>query len=196
MKKNGKRTPRRIPEVLEHHEQQQLLSQLEPANTLSKLRNLAMLRVLLNCGLRSAELCTLKTRNIDFKTGKMKVRGKGNKERILWIGDNDLLLLKNWLDLRPPSGSKLVFTSLDGERPICPRWLRRFVPRLAEKAGIDKRVHVHTCRHSFASDLLRQTKNLVIVQCALGHASINTTTIYTHISNQELMDAMRELRNE
>ncbi len=189
-----RRRPRRIPEVLEPHEQQQLLSQLEPPNTLLKLRNLAMLRVLLNCGLRSAELCSLQTRNINFQTGEIKVRGKGNKERILWAGDDDLRLLRDWLAQRP-SGSPMVFTSLDGTRPICSRWLRKLLPRLAAQAGIDKRVHVHTCRHSFASDLLRQTKNIVLVQAALGHASINTTVIYTHISNPELMDAMRELRN-
>jgi len=201
MKKNGngRRGPRRIPEVLDLQEQRQLLSQLEPTNTLLKLRNFTMLRILLNCGLRSAELCNLKTQNIDFKTGKMKVRGKGDKERILWIGDDDLLLLKAWLEQRPSSNlmssSKLVFTSLDGKRPICSRWLRKLLPRLAKRAGIDKRVHVHTCRHSFASDLLRKTKNLVIVQCALGHTSINTTAIYTHISNPEMEIALKNLRN-
>jgi integrase/recombinase XerD len=69
------------------------------------------------------------------------------------------------------------------------------VPRLAEQAGIDKRCHPHTLRHTFASDLLRKTKNLVLVQAALGHSSINTTVIYTHISNPELEEALKNLRN-
>mgnify|MGYP001287835428 CR=1 FL=1 len=191
---NGRKKARKIPAFLTAEEQARMLSQMEPADTPSKLRNLAMLRVLLNCGLRSAELCTLKTKNIDFKTGMMKVLGKGNRERVLWVGVDDLLLLKNWLEKRP-CNSPLVFTSLDGEKPICSRWLRKLLPRLAERAGIDKRVHIHTCRHSFASDLLRQTKNLVLVQRALGHSNIATTTIYTHISDPELETAMKNLRN-
>ena len=196
MKKNGngRRAPRKIPVALDLHEQQQLLSQMEPADTLRKLRNLTMLRVLLNCGLRSAELCSLKIKNIDFKTGMMKVLGKGNKERILWVGDDDMLLIQEWLEKRP-GGSPLVFTSLDGSRPICSRWLRKLLPNLAEKAGIDKRVHVHTCRHSFASDLLRQTKNLFLVSQALGHTNVATTQVYLHLVPGELAGAMKELRN-
>ena len=190
---NGRRAPRRIPEVLDRQEQERLLSQLEPTDTITKLRNLAMVRIFLNCGLRSAELRALKTRNIDWKTGGVKIRGKGNKERILWLRDDDLLLLKDWLDRRP-AGNHLVFTSLDGRKAICARWLRKFVKHLAGKAGIDKDLHVHSLRHSFASDLFRETKNLVLVQQALGHSSINTTVIYTHISNPELEAALKGFR--
>jgi site-specific recombinase XerD len=196
MKGNGRRPPRRIPEVLDPQEQRQLLAQLEPTDTISKLRNLAMLRIFLNCGLRSSELCALKIPNIDWKTGRMKVRGKGDKERILWLSDDDMLLLRNWLDRRPssdPPSGNLVFTSLDGKKPICGRWLRQFVKRIGEQAGIKKDCHPHLLRHCFACRILTQTKNIFLVSKALGHANLATTEIYLHLVDGELEAAMKTL---
>ena len=82
--------------------------------------------------------------------------------------------------------SDLLFTSLDGSRPISERWLRKMVKRVAEQAGIVKDIHPHSLRHTFATDLLRATKNLRLVQKALGHSNIETTTIYAHIVDEEL----------
>ena len=196
---NGKRKPRKIPEVLDQDEQQRLLAQFEPTDTLLKLRNKAILTIFLNCGLRSSELCTLKTKNVDFKTGRMKVLGKGNKERIVGISNEDQILLRAWLDMKPSSklcsSSMLLFTDLSGNKPLCQRWLRKSVKRWVEQVGIEKSIHVHSLRHSFASDLLRRTRNIIVVQQALGHASISSTQIYCHLNNDEVVNAMRELRN-
>ena len=195
---NGKRKPRKIPEVLDQDEQQRLFAQLEPADTLLKLRNKSILTVFLNCGLRSAELCALKGRDIDWKCGRLFIRqGKGMKDRVVGLSDEDQLVLRAWLDMKPsalvPSGA-LVFTDSSGSKPLCQRWLRKAVKRWAGQAGIEKSIHVHSLRHSFASDLLRKTRNIIIVQQALGHSSVATTQVYCHLNNDELVNAMRELR--
>ena len=196
----SRRPPRKIPEVLDPEEQARMLRELERSGSLTALRNLALIRLLLNAGLRAREARELKIKNVDFKSGKIKVRGKGNKERIVWIGEDDLILLRAWLNRRPSgdhgTSSDLLFTSLDGRRPVNDRWLRRMVKRVAEQAGILKDIHPHSLRHSFATDLLRASKNLRLVQKALGHSSIETTTIYAHIVDDELESAMKELRND
>ena len=168
---------------------------MERSDSLSALRNLALIRLLLNAGLRAREARELKIKHLDFKSGKLKVRGKGKKERVVWLSADDLILVRAWLTRRPgaPSGD-LLFTSLDGSRPVNDRWLRRMVKRVAEQAGIVKDIHPHSLRHTFATDLLRSTKNLRLVQKALGHSNIETTMIYAHIVDEELESAMKELR--
>jgi site-specific recombinase XerD len=191
------RAPRRIPEVLDPEEQARILRELERSDSLSALRNLALIRLLLNAGLRAREARELKIKHLDFKSGKLKVRGKGRKERVVWLSADDLALVRAWLTRRPGNGAPsgdLLFTSLDGSRPVNDRWLRRMVKRVAEHAGIAKDIHPHSLRHTFATDLLRSTKNLRLVQKALGHSNIETTTIYAHIVDDELENAMKELR--
>ena len=180
---------RKIPEVLSEDEQARLLAQID-LEAPSGNRNLAILRLMINTGLRAAEVRELRHRNIDWKTGRMKVRGKGGRDRVLWVNADDLALLKN-LPSGNPSGT--LFTSLDGQKPICGRWLREMVPRLAKQAGIDKRIHPHTLRHTFATNLLRQEKNLFSVMKALGHANLSTTQIYLHLEDDELEAAMKRL---
>ena len=186
---NGRGKPRPIPDVLTPEEQARLLAQVDleaPSGT----RNYAILRLMINTGLRAAEIRELRHRNIDWERGRMKVRGKGGKDRVLGINAHDLALLKN-LPSGNPSGT--LFTSLDGQKPICGRWLREMVPRLAAQAGIDKRIHPHTLRHTFATNLLRQEKNLFLVMKALGHANLSTTQIYLHLEDDELEAAMKRL---
>mgnify|MGYP001600766443 CR=1 FL=1 len=199
MKPRGRRKPRAIPEVLTPEEQTRLLGRLEPTDCPGKLRNLALVRVMLNSGLRASEARAVKVRDIDWNSGRLKVRGKGGKDRVIWLAGNDLILLKNWLDHKPSStrmpSSTLVFTSLDGTKPLCGRWLRKLVTRLATQAGIDKRIHPHTLRHTFATNLLRQEKNLFTVMKALGHANLSTTQIYLHLEDEELETAMKKLGN-
>ena len=194
---NGKR----IPEILSMDEQRAVLTQINP-KTIAGLRNLAIVSLLLNAGLRAGEVVGLRWANLDPDSGRLKVRGKGDRERIIWLGKADVALLLAWRAAQPPSSkqppsSSLVFTSLaDGNRPVCGRWLRSFINRIAARSGIFKPVHCHTLRHTFATDLYRKTKNLRLVQKALGHASINTTTIYTHIIDEELEMAMKGLRGD
>jgi integrase/recombinase XerD len=180
--------------VLNEDEQEALLQQPNP-NRRTGLRSLCLLRLMLNTGLRAAEVLNLKVSDIDWQGGKVMVReGKGKKDRTLWIGEADLKLLKKWLKYQAKlPASAFLFTTRDGQR-IMDRYLRCMVKRLAKQAGIDKDVHPHMLRHTFATDLLRKTKNLRLAQKALGHAQITSTQIYTHIVDDELEEALKTFR--
>ena len=183
--------PKLLPEVLTSEERQALLSSPNPACR-TGLRNLCMLALMLNAGLRSAELLNLHPRDIDPATGRLKVRqGKGKKDRILWLSEADLELLQRWLKIRPDS--QYLFCTLSGGK-ILSRYLRYLVKRLSTQAGIAKDIHPHTLRHTFATDLYRETKNIRLVQKALGHSDLSTTMIYTHIVDEELEEAMKTFR--
>jgi integrase/recombinase XerD len=189
------RKPQRLPEVLTQEEQEALLGQPNAKNLIG-LRNLCLLRMMLNTGLRAAEVLKIKTRDIDWSSGKLMVRqGKGKKDRSSWIGEEDLALLQRWVikKARLPE-SAWLFTTRDGKL-IDTRYLRYMVKRLAKKAGVLKDIHPHTLRHTFATDLYRQTKNLRLTQKALGHSQITSTMIYTHIVDDEMEDALKNLRH-
>jgi integrase/recombinase XerD len=186
--------PKRLPTVLTEEEQAALLGAPNPNKRIG-LRNLCLVRLMLNVGLRSAEVLKLKVRDIDWQSGKvMVIEGKGKKDRALWIGAEDLDLLKKWRQHKAQlPESEFLFTTLDGKR-LKDRYLRCMVKRLALQAGIDKDVHPHMLRHTFATDLFRQTKNLRLIQKALGHAQLTSTQIYTHIVDDELEEALKTFR--
>jgi len=189
----NRKTAFKIPEVLNETELEDLLSQPN-RKCRTGLRNYVMMQIMANIGLRASELLALEVRDIDWMSGKLKVRqGKGKKDRILWLSVEDLELLEDWREVKPES--KHLFCTLKG-KPVQDRYLREMVKRLAEKAEIDKDVHPHTLRHTFATDLYRETKNLRIVQKALGHATIAATQIYTHIVDAELEDALKSFRKK
>lgn len=194
----SKRKPRKIPEVLTLDERARLLAQFDSPSS-SSIRGRAIIRVFLDCGLRAAELINLRHRDVDLATGRLWVRqGKGSKDRGLWFNGGTRAALEAWLAVKPSSSSihppsSTLFTSLDGRRPLCGRWLRRFVTRLGVQAGIEKHVHLHLLRHCFACRLLSESKNLFLVSKALGHASVATTQIYLHLVDSELESAMKGL---
>jgi len=195
MRKNSKRAPRRLPEVLSPEEQTRLLAEVE-GNDLASTRGRAIVRVLLNTGLRASELIGLQVRDINWTNGDFLVHGKGGKDRVLALNDDDLALLKSYLGPSGIlSGNRPVFTSLDGQRPLNGRVLRRWIKRLGEKAGITHRVYCHGFRHTLAVDLLRATNSLKTVQDCLGHENISTTTIYARLVNGEVKTALKNLRN-
>ena len=190
------RKPFRIPEILTPDEQRALLKQPNRRYPTGE-RNYLMLRLMLDTGLRLSEAIHLRWRDIDLNTGKLMVRqGKGAKDRTLWIGDDDLKLLRKWRtrQAKDVKGEPVhVFTTLDG-KPVSPRYVQQAVKRYAAKAGITKNIHPHTLRHTFATDLYRQTKDIRLTQKALGHANIATTTIYTHIVDDDLEEALKSFR--
>ena len=104
-----------------------------------------------------------------------------------------LEIIQAWRGKKPES--KLLFTTLGGKK-INDRYLRAMVKRRVKKAGVTKDVHPHTLRHTFATDLYRDTKNIKLVQKALGHAALSNTMIYTHIHDEELESAMKSFRKE
>ena len=138
----------------------------------------------------------LRLRDLDLATGRLWVRqGKGRKDRGLWFNGQTREALQAWLDSSSMQRGPYdyVFTSLDGRQPLCGRVLRRWIEKLGKQAGVEKRVHLHMLRHTFACKLLRKTKNLFLVSKALGHASVATTQIYLHLEDEELETAMKGL---
>jgi integrase/recombinase XerD len=153
-----------------------------------------MMRMMLDTGLRVSEVLSLRVSEVDWMSGKVTVKqGKGRKDRILWLNEDALGQLRAWRERRPVA-TELLFTTLAGKR-VRDNYLWAMVKRYAGKAGIDKNVHPHTLRHTFATDLYRETKNIRLVQKALGHADLSTTMIYTHIVDEELEDALRTFRS-
>jgi integrase/recombinase XerD len=182
--------PKKLPVTLTRVECQALLAQPNPRYP-TGLRDACMLRLMLNAGLRTAECLNLKVRDIDWLSGKLMVRqGKGGKDRALWVNEDVLAWLRRWRERRPVV-SELLFTTLEG-KPVNPRALRAMVKRRADKAGlVAKEVHPHTLRHTFATEIYRQTKDIRGLQKILGHEHLATTMIYTHIVDEEVENAMR-----
>ena len=183
---------RRLPDTLNNQERILLLSQPNK-NAPTGLRDLAMISLMLNAGLRASEVLNIFVKDVDWTSGKLIIKhGKGKKDRIVWINEQDLNILRQWREKKPDSN--LFFTTLKGHM-IDDRYLRAMVKRRAENAGISKNVHPHLLRHTFATDLLRSTKNIRLVQKALGHASLSSTMIYTHVYDEELESALKSFRN-
>ena len=167
---------KRSQEVLDAHELENLFS-TKAGHEATELRNLAMLRLMANTGLRSAEVLALRVKDISFNTGTLKVRqGKGGKDRILYLKEDDLQMLRDYLAGRMATND-FVFVGKNS-KPVQARYLREMVKRVGRQAGnIHKDIHLHTLGHTFATDLYRSTKNLRLTQVALGPSNSTTTEI-------------------
>jgi site-specific recombinase XerD len=167
------------------------------APELLKFRDRAILELLFSTGMRVSELANLKKDQINTERGDFTVRGKGDKTRIVFVSHQARHWVKKYLEMRNDE-SPFLFVRHDraaggGKRgnepaPITPRSIERLVKHYAAAAGIPKHVSPHTLRHSFATDLLMNGADLRSVQELLGHSSITTTQIYTHVTNQQLKD--------
>lgn len=187
---------KKIPDVLTLDEQEKLLNQFN-LRYITSQRNKTMIQLLLNTGLRLSEMTNLKWNDIDLMTGQVKVvEGKGLKDRILWLDEETLTMLGKWKQrqFKEWGKSHLVFTTRT-LRPLDGKAVRSMIKTYSDKAGIKKHITTHSLRHTFASDLLRDTKNIRIVQKALGHADISSTQIYTHIVDEELEEALKSFRS-
>ena len=187
---------RKIPEILTAEEQEKLLSMFN-VRYFNSFRNRTMIKLFLASGLRLSEMINLRWRDINLMTGQLKVvEGKGAKDRILWISDSIVKELRLWKEKQ--SGKlgicELVFTS-NSKKKLDDRNIRKMVYQYSSKAGINKNVSPHTFRHTYASDLLRATKNIRLVQKALGHEDLSTTMIYTHIVDEEFEIALKAFRD-
>lgn len=184
---------RRLPKVLTPAEQRALLATFDKRYP-SALRNLVAVRLMLECGLRCGEVVALSPEHVDLDTSRLLIReGKGAKDRVVWFSDDLRDLIGRWLKRRP--ASEWLLCTRYGTQ-VNTRYLRELVKRKAVDAAIPEaeRVTPHVLRHTFATDLLRETKNIRLTQKALGHANLATTMIYTHVADEELERAMKRWR--
>jgi site-specific recombinase XerD len=213
------KNPTRAVDFLEAEELDRLLSAASGGD-LKTLRDRSILELLFSAGLRVSELTGLNRDKLNLKRQEFSVRGKGGKIRVVFISDTAKNSLERYLDKRTDidpalfvriakknrrqchpeldSGSKGIPDQVrndnkksDSSLRITPRSIQRIVKYYAAKAGLVKDVHPHTLRHSFATDLLANGADIRSVQAMLGHSSITTTQIYTHVTNQQLKEVHR-----
>jgi integrase/recombinase XerC len=179
--------PKLLPRALGVDEVFGLLEKEAPADPIH-IRDLAMIELLYGAGLRAQELVDLDLFRIDLRERKVRVLGKGNKERIVPFGSKALSALERWLEVRATivsSEEKAVFVSKEGKR-LSTRGLRRRLHARVEEVGLERKVTPHVMRHSFATHLLDGGADLRAIQEMLGHASLGTTQRYTAVSVEHL----------
>jgi integrase/recombinase XerD len=188
------RVGRKLPEVLNHEEVERILAQID-LSTPPGRRNKAILEVLYGCGLRVSELTQLRLSHVYFDQGFIRVTGKGNKERLVPIGRMALKEIRNYLPDRNTlprierDHEDILFLNRRGRR-LSRVMVFTMIKELAAAAGIRKNISPHTFRHSFATELIDRGADLRAVQEMLGHESILTTEIYTHLDREFLRDAI------
>lgn len=185
----------KIPEVLTIEEIDRIISAVDMDKKEGQ-RNRAILETLYSCGLRVSELCNLKLSDLYFEEGFIKVEGKGSKQRLVPISPRAIKEIKYWFTDRSQGKIKKEFE----DYVFLARWGKNIsrimvfhmIKECAERAGITKNISPHTFRHSFATHLLEGGANLRAIQCMLGHESIATTEIYTHIDRNMLRSEIIE----
>lgn len=193
------RVEKHLPEVLSLEEIDAMIAQIDMSKPEGH-RNRAIIEMLYGSGLRVSELTELRLSNIYRKEGYMRILGKGSKQRLVpispvadeqfgyWLKDRSQLDIK-------PEASDIAFLNHYG-RQLTRAMIFTIVKRLAEAAGIRKTISPHTLRHSFATHLLQNGADLRIIQQLLGHESIVTTEIYTHVNIQDLREAVLKYHPE
>lgn len=180
------KSERRLPEILDVDQAGRLLA--VQADDVLALRDQAIMELLYSSGLRLSELVALDLEDLDLADGQLRVTGKGRKIRDLPVGRAAREALRRWLQARAqlaPPGIRALFVSRRGTR-LSARSVQSRLRLWAQLQGLDRPVHPHMLRHSFASHLLESSGDLRAVQELLGHADISTTQIYTHLDFQHL----------
>lgn len=192
----GPKIGRKLPETLDYHEIEKLLSAID-LSTPEGARNRAMMEVLYSSGLRVSELVDLRIANVYFDVGFLRVIGKGNKERLVPVGREALKFLKIYLEevrVHIPVKENFlsyVFLNRFGKK-LTRVMVFLVIKRLAAKIGLKKSISPHTLRHSFATHLIEGGADLRAVQEMLGHESITTTEIYTHLDRDYLRQVVQQ----
>lgn len=185
-----------LPDVLTVHEIDSIIESVDMGRTEGQ-RDRAILELLYSCGLRVSELCNLRFCNLNLDEGFLRIEGKGGKQRLVPISPRAIEELELYFEERSSIIPKLghedyVFLSFRRGTKLSRIMIFHIVKVQTEVAGVHKNVSPHTFRHSFATHLLEGGANLRIIQCMLGHESIRTTEIYTHIGNNRLREEILE----
>lgn len=180
-----------IPNTLNEHEVEAILKTID-TNSLIGIRNYAIIDLLYSCGLRVSELTNLRMNQIIPNRQALRVKGKGSKERIVIIGDLAYESLSKYLKfVRPHFISKeseeYIFLSYRGKK-LDRQYIFDMIKELTMKTNINKKVSPHTFRHSYATSMLNNGADLRSIQKLLGHQNIETTQVYTHVSNKHLLE--------
>ena len=189
---------------LHFNEVERLLAEI-PIDTETGLRDRAIIELLFSGGLRVSELCNLNRDSINLARREFMVRGKGKKDRPIFIDQTTADHLEEYLSARSDTLPALFLNNSSNQnipdtsgdfRRLSPRSIERIIQKYARLAGITKHVTPHTLRHSFATDLLMNGADLRSVQSLLGHANIATTQIYTHITDPHLKEVHEKFHSE
>ena len=182
---------KKLPKFLEYEEVVRLLN-TPPANTCLGARDRAILEVLYSTGMRVSELVSLNMDDVDFLSEVIHIRGKGKKERICPIGSSALQAIQNYIEFRNRRmsndsnfDSRVLFANKHGQR-LSTRSVRRKMDKYLIESGLDPAISPHTLRHSFATHMLNNGADLRSVQELLGHQSLSTTQIYTHVTTNHM----------
>jgi len=187
------KAPERDLDLISIEELERLLKSPEEKN-IKGLRDRAILELLFSTGLRVSELAALDRDSIDLKRDEFSVRGKGEKVRVVFLSPSAKKAVKEYLDKREDVSEALFVNFSPNSKEttrLTPRSIERILKFYAIKAGISKKVTPHVLRHMFATDLLQNGADLRSVQALLGHSSINTTQIYTHVTDRSLGEIHR-----
>jgi tyrosine recombinase XerC len=178
---------KKLPKFLDIGKAERLVT-APPEDTVTGLRDRAILETLYSTGARVSELVGLDVDDVDFISGVLKVLGKGSKERMLPIGEQALSAMRKYLDKRESKRVKdksPVFLNKSGRR-LTDRSVRRVVDKYIRSLSIEEKISPHSLRHSFATHLLERGADLRSVQELLGHMNLSTTQIYTHVTAERL----------
>jgi integrase/recombinase XerD len=195
----GPKLGRKLPDTLSYPEIEKLFNAIDMSSAEGG-RNRAMLEVLYSSGLRVSELTDLKMNNVYFDIGFLRIVGKGNKERLVPIGRDAMKFLKIYIDEirgkhphKPPQKDSEIFVFLNRNGKKLTRvMIFTIIKRLASSIALNKTISPHTFRHSFATHLIEGGADLRAVQEMLGHESITTTEIYTHLDRDYLRQVIQE----
>ncbi len=182
-------TPKTLPTVLNMVEIERFIDASNGSGKALDLRNRAMVELAYGSGLRVSELLDLEISDLHLNMNLINITGKGNKERIVPLGEESVFALRKYIvDARPklnPRQKEILFLNRSGEK-MSRIGFYKIIQTIADKAGIDKKMSPHALRHSFATHLLENGANLRSVQELLGHEDIMTTEIYTHVTKKHI----------
>lgn len=192
----GKSRSRNLPQVLTGTEIEQLLRM--PDDSFNGARDRALLELLYSTGCRVAEIASMNRHDLEKGKKSIRVLGKGSKERYVYVGRPARAALSYYLDMRDQhfrqnslADTEALFVNLKGTR-LTTRGIALIIAKYMQRSGISKKVSPHTFRHSFATHLLDQGADIRLVQEMLGHSSVSTTQIYTHVGLEKLKKVYRE----
>ena len=188
---------KKLPKFMDYEQIEKLLT-TPPADSWLGLRDRAILETLYSCGLRISELVGINTDDIDFVNQVIVVTGKGKKQRLCPIGSHAIYAIESYIHARNrdssfkrPPDPKALFLNSRGRR-ISDRSVRRNLDAYLRQAGLDRKISPHTLRHSFATHILNNGADLRSVQELLGHRSLSTTQIYTHLTTSRLREVYKK----